>query len=74
MNFLIPTGEQVAGTLRVDIQAATTWQAGNAETGGLFSGERATGLQFADVAVSIPPKACARLAKCNGLNVAPGIR
>lgn len=54
-NFLIPTGQQFAGTSRVDILAATTREATTAQPGELYSGERAIGLHFADVAVSIPP-------------------
>lgn len=54
-NFLIPTGEQFPGTSRVDILAATTRQAENAQPGELYSGERAIGLHFADIAVSVPP-------------------
>jgi esterase/lipase superfamily enzyme len=54
-NFLVPTGQQHPGTSRVDILAATTRQAENAKPGELYSGERAIGLHFADIAVSIPP-------------------
>ncbi|MFN3891768.1 MAG: alpha/beta hydrolase [Beijerinckiaceae bacterium] len=54
-NFLIPTGQQYPGTSRVDILAATTRLAENAQPGELYSGERAIGLHFADIAVSIPP-------------------
>lgn len=54
-NFLIPTGQQFPGTSRVDILAATTREAENAQPGELYSGERAVGLHFADIAVSVPP-------------------
>ena len=54
-NFLIPTGQQFAGTSRIDILAATTRQSENTQPGELYSGERAIGLHFADIAVSIPP-------------------
>lgn len=56
-NFLIPTGEQHPGTTRVDILAATTRDADVAQPGELYSGERAIGLHFADIAVSVPPAA-----------------
>lgn len=54
-NFLIPTGQQFAGTSRIDVLAATTRQADDTKPGELYSGERAIGLNFADIAVSIPP-------------------
>lgn len=54
-NFLVPTGVQTPGTSRVDILAATTRQAEGAQPGELYSGERAIGLHFADIAVSVPP-------------------
>jgi esterase/lipase superfamily enzyme len=54
-NFIIPTGQQAPGTSRVDILAATTREAEKAEPGELYSGERAIGLHFANIAVSIPP-------------------
>lgn len=54
-NFLIPTGQQFPGTARVDILAATTREAESAQPGELYSGERAIGLHFADIAVSVPP-------------------
>lgn len=54
-NFLIPTGQQVEGTSRIDVLAATTRESDNTKPGELYSGERAIGLNFADIAVSIPP-------------------
>ena len=54
-NFLIPTGQQAPGTSRVDILTATTRSPEAAQPGELYSGERAIGLHFADIAVSIPP-------------------
>lgn len=59
-NFLIPTGQQFPGTSRVDILAATTREAETSQPGELYSGERAIGLHFADIAVSIPPGSARR--------------
>ncbi len=57
MNFLVPTGQQSPGTSRVDVLVATTREAEGAQPGELYSGERAIGLHFADIAVSVPPNA-----------------
>jgi esterase/lipase superfamily enzyme len=54
-NFLVPTGQQYPDTSRVDILAATTRQAEGAQPGEFYTGERAIGLHFAHIAVSVPP-------------------
>ena len=53
-GVLLPTGVQVAGTNRVDILVATTRSDVDAGPGEIFTGERAVGLNFADISISIP--------------------
>ncbi len=55
-GVLTPTGTQAAGTTKVDVLVATTRSDENVPAGEMFSGERAIGLRFADIAVSIPPE------------------
>ena len=54
-GVLIPTGAQAPGTSRVDMLVATTRSDLGAAQGEMFTGERAEGVGFADIAVSIPP-------------------
>lgn len=54
-GVLLPSGVQAAGTSRIDILVATTRSDANAQPGEMFTGERAVGLNFADIAISIPP-------------------
>lgn len=54
-GVLVPTGVQAAGTSKVDILVATTRSDTNAAHGEMFTGERAVGLNFADISISIPP-------------------
>ena len=49
---LVPT-QPVAGASSVDLLVATTRESAN--PGEMFNGERARGLAFADIAISIPP-------------------
>ncbi|MGL4325633.1 MAG: alpha/beta hydrolase [Beijerinckiaceae bacterium] len=54
-GVLLPTGFQQAGTSKVEILVATTRSSEDAGPGEMFTGERAIGLNFADIAISIPP-------------------
>jgi esterase/lipase superfamily enzyme len=56
-GFLLPVEAPAEGASRVDVLVATTRASLGAAPGEMFSGERAYGLAFADVAVSIPPDA-----------------
>ncbi|MDB5569763.1 MAG: esterase [Hyphomicrobiales bacterium] len=56
-GVLTPTGAQAPGATRVDLLVATTRSADNVPAGEMFGGERAIGLNFADISVSIPPDA-----------------
>ena len=50
------TAEAPAGTSQVDLLVATTRRAAGAAPGELFTGERGTGLSYADISISIPPE------------------
>lgn len=54
-GVLEPTGVQATGTSRVDILVATTRSDKHAAPGEMFTGDRAIGLNFADISISIPP-------------------
>lgn len=53
-GVLVPVETQVAGTTEVDMLVATTRKLAE-DRGVLFSGDRGTGLAYADITVSIPP-------------------
>ncbi|NVO17994.1 MAG: alpha/beta hydrolase [Rhodoplanes sp.] len=54
-GMLVPVAKTAEGTSRVKVLAATTRRRDTADAGLMFSGERADGLAFAAVTVSIPP-------------------
>ena len=71
-GVLLPTGVQVAGTNRVDILVATTRSDANAGPGEIFTGERAIGLNFADIAISIPPDSARKVGEIQWPSSKPG--
>lgn len=54
-GLLTPVADNVEGTSRVQILAATTRRRSTTNSGEMFSGERADEMSFAAVTVSIPP-------------------
>lgn len=52
---MIPVNAVAAGATRVPILVATTRQPSLDDPGAMFSGERATAISYASVAVSVPP-------------------
>jgi len=60
-NVMIPAGAQAPGTSRVEMLVATTRSDAGAQPGEMFTGERGSGLAFADIAVSIPPEAARKV-------------
>lgn len=54
-GVLSPTAATAPGAAKVDLLVATTRSSQGATPGEMFSGERARGLAFADIAVSLPP-------------------
>jgi esterase/lipase superfamily enzyme len=54
-GVLIPTNETVADASQVRVLAATTRQRSFADAGEMFNGERADGISYAAITVSIPP-------------------
>ena len=54
-GVLIPVAENVEGTSRVPVLAATTRRKSTTDVGEMFNGERAENVSFAAVTVSIPP-------------------
>jgi len=56
-GVLVPVAQSAEGGSRVQVLAATTRQRSTADAGEMFNGERAEGLSYAAVTVSIPPDA-----------------
>lgn len=54
-NAMVPTHVRPNGATIVNLLVATTRSRDEAEPAALFSGERGRGLEFADIAISIPP-------------------
>ena len=55
-GVLTPTAASAPGATKVELLVATTRASQGAAVGEMFSGERARGLAFADIAVSVPPR------------------
>jgi len=64
-GLLVPQEAQanalVPGASKVELLVATTRSSAEAKPGELFSGERARGLAFADIAISIPPESARKI-------------
>ena len=54
-GVLLPTAASAPGAAKVDLLVATTRSSQGVSAGEMFSGERARGLAFADISVSLPP-------------------
>ncbi|SDR62620.1 Esterase/lipase superfamily enzyme [Rhizobiales bacterium GAS113] len=54
-DVLTPVAATAPGTSQVDMLVATTRSAAGAKPGEMFTGERAQGLSFAEITVSLPP-------------------
>jgi esterase/lipase superfamily enzyme len=54
-GVLLPTAASAPGAAKVDLLVATTRSSQGVSAGEMFNGERARGLAFADIAVSLPP-------------------
>jgi esterase/lipase superfamily enzyme len=54
-GVLVPVAQSAEGTSRVNMLVATTRQRAIADAGEMFNGERADGVSYAAITVSIPP-------------------
>ena len=54
-NAMIPSHVRPAGAAVVDLLVATTRSPDRADPAAMFSGERGSALEFADIEISIPP-------------------
>jgi esterase/lipase superfamily enzyme len=69
---LIPVTATAEGTSRVPIFVATTRQRSTADTGEMFSGERAADVSYAAITVSIPPDAARKIGEVQWPASLPG--
>jgi esterase/lipase superfamily enzyme len=69
---LVPVAAHVEGGTRVDMLVATTRAPVDQPPGAMFSGERAQGLRFADISVSIPPDAVRKVGEVQWPASPPG--
>jgi esterase/lipase superfamily enzyme len=69
---LIPVSERAPGTDIVDMLVATTRAQVTEPAGVMFSGERAIGLAFADIAISVPPDAVRKIGEVQWPAAPPG--
>ena len=69
---LIPVTATAEGTSRVPILIATTRQRSTADTGEMFSGERAAEMSYAAITVSIPPDAARKIGEVQWPVTLPG--
>jgi esterase/lipase superfamily enzyme len=69
---LIPLAESAPGVSVVDMMVATTRTPTAEPPGAMFNGERAHGLAFADIAVSIPPDAVRKTGEIQWPSSPPG--
>jgi esterase/lipase superfamily enzyme len=69
---LIPLAETVPGASVVDMMVATTRAPATEPPGAMFNGERARGLAFADIAVSIPPDSAHKVGEIQWPSSPPG--
>ena len=71
-GVLVPVAKTAEGTSRVTVLAATTRQRATADPGAMFTGERAPGLSYAAVTVSIPPDAARKVGEVQWPSAPPG--
>lgn len=65
-------GADAPGASKIEILAATTRAAVEAPPGAMFAGERARGLAFADIVVSIPPDSQRKIGEVQWPSAPPG--
>lgn len=71
-GVLQPSNAAAPGATKVDILVATTRSADGAKPGEMFGGERARGIAFADIAVSIPPDSARKVGEVQWPQSLPG--
>jgi esterase/lipase superfamily enzyme len=62
-GVLVPVAQSAEGTSRVNMLVATTRQRSSADAGEMFNGERAEGVSYAAITVSIPPDSAREIGK-----------
>ena len=71
-GVLVPVAQSAEGTSRVQVLAATTRQRSTADAGEMFNGERAEGLSYAGITVSIPPDSSRKIGEIQWPASLPG--
>jgi esterase/lipase superfamily enzyme len=71
-NVLVDVTADAPGTHNVDMVVATTRSATGAKPGEMFTGERATGLSFAKITVSLPPDEARKVGDVQWPSHSPG--
>jgi len=71
-GMLVPVTEDVEGTSRVAILAATTRQKSTKDPGEMFTGDRAEEVSYAAVTVSIPPDNARKIGEVQWAGSPPG--
>jgi esterase/lipase superfamily enzyme len=71
-GMLVPIGEPVDGTNKVDLLVATTRMPNLVESGEIFNGERGPALAFADIGISVPPDSAREIGEVQWPSSPPG--
>jgi esterase/lipase superfamily enzyme len=71
-GVLVPIAQTAEGTSQVRVLAATTRQRSTTDPGAMFNGERAPGLSYAAVTVSIPPDDARKVGEVQWPSAPPG--
>jgi len=71
-GMLMPVAVDVDGTSRVPVLAATTRQRSATDAGAMFNGERADGVSYASVVVSIPADSARKIGTVQWPATLPG--
>src|SRR5271167_1332582 len=71
-GVLVPVAQSAEGTSRVNMLVATTRQHSIADAGEMFNGERAEGVSYASITVSIPPDSARKIGQVQWPASMPG--
>ena len=71
-GVLVPVAQSTEGTSRVKVLAATTRQRSTTDVGEMFNGERAEGVSYAEITVSIPPDSSRKIGEVQWPASLPG--
>src|SRR6185437_14030433 len=71
-GVLAPVARSAEGTSRVNVLVATTRQRSTTDSGEMFNGERAEGVSYASISVSIPPDSSRKIGEVQWPASLPG--